>query len=137
MDTQAWRESQWEAALESMLANARPLLQPQWAHGEIIVLKTASGRIHTVAIPDYQDPAVREPLENRCIQTLLETNDTAVSLCLATVNGLHPEIPSWNFRKGLVQINAKNLETETFLWGGGNVFHVKQFKALLPPNYKI
>ena len=123
----------WDAEFDRCMALARDLLRPEWKYGEAVVLKSRKGNVYTIAIPDYQDPAIREPLEEQCIQTLLAFGDTGVALCMATVNGVHPDIPSWHLRSRLVEIDSGNLQTETFLWGGGDVFYVKHFSALLPP----
>ena len=122
-----------EAEFDRCMALARSLLRPEWKYGEAVILKTEKGNVYSIAIPDYQDPAVREPLEEQCIQTLLGFGDTAVVLCIATVNAVHPEIPSWHLRSRLVEIDPGNLQTENFLWGGGDVFYVKPFQRLLPP----
>ena len=123
----------WEQEYELLMETARKHLETSWAHGEVVVLKTAKGNLYVTRIPDYQDAAIREPLENQCIHQLVDVGDTRVTACLATVSGMHPEILSWNFRSRLVEVNSENLETKCFLWGGGENVHVKPFSALLPP----
>ena len=118
---------------ELLMETARKHLDPSWKYGEVTVLKTAKGNLYAVRIPDYQDAATREPLENLCIRQLAEAEDTEVCSCLATVNGNTPEILSWNFRSGLVTLNPSNLNTMQFLWGGEDHIHMKPFSALLPP----
>ena len=115
------------------MAVAREHLDPQCPRGEVAVLKTAKGNFYVAEIPDYADHTSREPLENACVQQMIQADDTQVSWCLATVNGEHPEILSWNFRKKLMEANRKNLETVCFLWGGDDRIIVKPFQSLLPP----
>ena len=131
-----WDESRWEAEFELLLSHARSYLNSEWPQGQIVVLKTAKGNLYTVQIPDFLDPSIREPLENQCIQRLWEQDDTQVLTCLATMNGEQPEILSWNFRTGLVELNADNLQTHAFLWGGGDKILMKPFQSLLPPEKK-
>ena len=130
-------EEQWEQEYKELMEAARQHLEPAWDHGEVAVLKTVKGNIYIAEIPDYWDAAVREPLENRCIQQLHDADDTEVLCCLATVNGRNPEILSWNFRDGLIKLNEKNLDTEAFLWGGGDTVLLKPFHRLLPPGYQV
>lgn len=132
-----WDEKRWEEEYESLMEIARSHLRPEWEAGEVLVVKTIGGNIYVAEISDFQDPAVREPLENRLIQRLAEQNDTEAFVCVATINGKQPEIPSWNFRSRLLELNEKNLQTQTFLWGGGEAIFLKPLSRLLPPNYKI
>ena len=132
-----WDEKRWEKEYESLMEIARNHLSPAWKNGEVVVLKTTTGGIYVAEIPNYQNPEVREPLENQCIQTMAEQSDTEVLACLATVNGKHPDILSWNFRSRLIELNENNLQTENFLWGGGENILLKSFSKLLPPNYQI
>ena len=129
-------EQQWEREYDSLMEIARKNLDPAWEHGEVVVLKTTKGNTYAAPIPDYWDPEIREPLENRCIQQMVDAGDTEVFCCLATVKGKVPEILSWNFRSRLIEVNQSNLRTECFLWGGGEVILIKPFSALLPPKKK-
>ena len=129
-------EAHWTREYEGLMAAAKSRLRPEWDHGEVVVLKTASGAIYVAEIPDYQDAEVREPLENRCLQQMVAQNDTHVAVCLATVNGEIPEILSWNFRSQLMEMNEENIDAVCFLWGGGDKILAKPFRRLLPPNYK-
>ncbi len=126
----------WEQEYRDLMAHARENLNPEWKYGEVIVLKTEPGHIYWAAIPDYQKPDIREPLENELIQTLMDCEDTRVLVCLCTMNGEHPDISSWHLRSRLVEINSENLQTDTFLWGGGDTVFVKPFSSLLPPKKK-
>ena len=130
-------EQEWEQEYESLMEIARQHLDPTWEHGEVVVLKTVKGKTYIAQIPDYRDMEVREPQENRCIQQLDDADDTEVFCCLATINGENPEILSWNFRERLMELNARNLDTEAFLWGGGDTVLLKPFHWLLPPEYQI
>ena len=130
-------EAQWEKEYEALMEIARQHLDPAWEHGEVAVLKTAKGNVYVTKIPDYWDPELREPLENRCIQQLEDAGDMEVLCCLAPVSGEHPEILSWNFRDGLMKLNERNLDTEAFLWGGEDLVMLKPFHRLLPPGYQI
>ena len=125
-------DTMWKTEFQYLMDEARKHLDPAWESGEVIVVKTAKGNVYTVEIPDVQDFTVREPLENQLIQTLTKLHDTTVSACVATIDGAHPEIPSWNFRSGLVSADPANLDAKTILWGG-NVCYVKTFRSLLPP----
>ena len=128
-----WDEARWEREYESLMDIARQHLDPSWAHGEVVVLKTTGGNVYVARIPDYWDPEIREPLENRCVQQLVDAGDTEVLCCLATIRGKCPEILSWNFRSRLIEVNKSNLQTECFLWGGEDIIFIKPFSALLPP----
>ncbi len=130
-------EQQWEQEYESLMEIARQHLDPTWEHGEVVVLKTVKGNTYIARIPDYRDIEIREPLENQCIQEIQAADDTEVLCCLATISGEHPEILSWNFRERLMELNARNLDTEAFLWGGADTVHLKPFHRLLPPGYQI
>ena len=123
----------WEREYDRLMETARKNLEPEWEHGEVVVLKTAKGNLYVARIPDYQDADIREPLENRCIEQMQAAHDTEVFCCLATVNGEAPEILSWNFRSRLIEINPENLNTESFLWGGGEDILLRPFSWLLPP----
>ena len=123
----------WEQEYKLLMETARKHLDPGWEHGEAVVLKTAAGNLYVARIPDYQNACLREPLENQCVQRLKDADDTRVIACLATVNGKHPEILSWNIRSRLVEAESRNLQTVCFLWGGGENVHAKPFSALLPP----
>ena len=131
-----WDENRWETEYDLLMGHARSHLDPAWTQGQVVVLKTAKENIYTVEIPDFIDPSSREPLENQCIQLLQAQDDTRVLTCLATMNGEQPEILSWNFRSRLVELNAENLQTYAFLWGGGENILVKPFQSLLPPEKK-
>ena len=137
MGAQSWDETRWEQEYESLLEIARRHLRPEWEFGQVLVVKTSKDQLHVAQIPDVQEPAVRETLENRLVQTLAEVNDTEVFTCLATMNGKEPEIPSWNFRRRLMELNGKNIQTQTFLWGGEEVIYLRSFERLMPPNYTI
>ena len=112
------------------MAVARDHLNPEWEHGEVVVLKTTKGNTYVAEIPDFQDWEIREPLENRCIEQMTAKDDTQVIVCLATVNGQVPEILSWNFRSRLTEMDNRNLEAVCFLWGGENKIIVKPFRSL-------
>ena len=118
---------------EEMREIAREKLDPAWEHGQVIVLETWPGEFHWAKIPDFMDPAIREPIEEALIQQLIEQNSARVLHCLCTWNGAHPEIPSWHMRSRLIEINPENLQTLSFGWGGGEEIIVKPFSALLPP----
>lgn len=122
-----------ETEYEALMARTRKHLHPERKHGEVVVLRTAKGNLRVAEIPDYQDHETREPLENACIRQLAKDADSRVLTCLATVDGEHPEILSWNFRSGLIRLNGENMDTLQFLWGGGENILVKPFSALLPP----
>ena len=126
-------EGIWEQEYELLMETARKHLDPGWEHGEVAVLKTVKGNLYVARIPDYQNAALREPLENLCVEQMVDAGDTKVIACLATVSGAHPEILSWNFRSRLVEADSANLQTLCFLWGGGENVHAKPFSALLPP----
>jgi hypothetical protein len=126
----------WEQEYELLMEAARKHLDPSWEHGEVAVLKTAKGNLYVARIPNYQDAAIREPLENLCVQQMVDAGDTQVIACLATISGAYPEILSWNFRSRLVEADSENLQTLCYLWGGGENVHAKPFSALLPPKKK-
>ena len=113
------------------MATARENLDPSHKRGEVVVLKTTKGNTYVTKIPDYEDHITREPLENACIARLAQAEDTVVSLCIATINGKHPEILSWNFRKNLIELDPENLQTNCYLWGGGDDIILKPFSRLL------
>ena len=121
----------FEAEYEALMATARENLDPSHKRGEVVVLKTTKGNTYVAKIPDYEDYITREPLENACIARLAQAEDTVVSLCLATINGEHPDILSWNFRKNLIELNPENLQTNCYLWGGGDDIILKPFSRLL------
>ena len=133
--TAVWNEKQWEREFQTLMEIARGKLNPNWEYGEVVVLKTVKGNIYAAQIPNYQDTALREPLENQCIQKMRAENDTEVFSCLATVNGKVPEILSWNFRSRLIEEKQSNLKAMCFLWGGGENVRLRAFHELLPPNY--
>jgi len=137
LSASGWDEDRWEQEYETLMEIARKNLDPKWERGEVVVIKTVKEKIYVARIPDLCNAAVREPLENQCIQKMLDAGDTEVFCCLATANGKHPEIPSWNVREGLLELSERNMETETFLWGGKDRIYVKRFHSLLPPNYQI
>ncbi len=122
-----------EAAYEEMMEIAREKLDPCWENGQVIVVETWPGEYHWAKIPDFMDPAIREPIEEELIQQLIAQNSTRVLHCLCTFKGENPEIPSWHMRSRLIEINPENLQTLTFGWGGGEDIIVKPFSALLPP----
>ncbi len=117
----------WEQEYADLIEIARKNIQPQWESGETVVLRTKTGNIYAVQIPDYQNYEEREQLT--------DAKDTEVVACLATMNGVHPEILSWNFRSRLIELDERNLKTECFLWGGEDTVYLKPFSSLLPPNY--
>ena len=117
------------------MAAAREHMNPQWPRGEIVALKTAKDNLYVAEIPDFADQVTREPLENACIRQMVLADDTEVSFCLATINGVHPEMLSWNFRKRLIEADENNLETVCFLWDGSGNIHARPFRSLLPPKY--
>ena len=121
----------WNLEYEALMENARQQLDPQWEHGEVVVLKTAKGKTYVVRIPDYQNAETREPLENQCVQQMLDAEDTEVFTCLATINGKVPEILSWSFRSRLLEVNPENHKTQSFLWGGGEKILLKPFSRLM------
>ena len=121
----------FEAEYEALMATARENLDPSHKRGEVVVLKTTKGNTYVTKIPDYEDHITREPLENACIARLAQAEDTVVSLCIATINGKHPEILSWNFRKNLIELDPENLQTNCYLWGGGDDIILKPFSRLL------
>ena len=121
----------FEAEYEALMATARENLDPSHKRGEVVVLKTTKGNTYVAKIPDYEDHITRENLENACIARLAQAEDTVVSLCLATINGEHPDILSWNFRKNLIELNPENLQTHCYLWGGGDDIILKPFSRLL------
>ena len=124
-------EIRWEKEYSALMEIARQHLNPSWKNGEVVVLKTAKGNLYVAEIPDYQDPAIREPLENRCIRQMADAEDTEVFCCLATIRGELPEILSWNFRSRLIDMNKSNLRAMSFLWGGGEDILLKPFSRLL------
>ena len=128
---ESWDAQRWEQEYDSLMEIARQNLDPSWEHGEVVVLKTTKGNTYVAQIPDYWDPEIREPLENLCIQRMVDAGDAEVFCCLATVNGEAPEILSWNFRSRLIEVNQNNLRTESFLWGGGEDILLKPFSRLL------
>ena len=127
-----WDEAALEKAYEAMMEIAREARDSEWKLGEVLVLETWPGQYHWVKIPDL-DPAVREPVEEELIQSLMDWESTRVLSCLCTMNGAHPDIPSWHLRSRLVEIDPENLNTITFLWGGGDTVLAKPFSSLLPP----
>ena len=126
----------WEQEYQFLMQIARKHLDSAWKCGEVVVLKTAKGNLYVAQIPDYRNAAVREPLENRCIQQMVDEEDTEVFSCLATVSGEVPEMLSWNFRSRLIEENKRNLKAMCFLWGGGENIRLRPFQELLPPDYK-
>ena len=130
-------ELYWEQEYAELMEIAREHLLPQQKYGETVVLKTKTGNIYITQIPDYQNCKERELLENRCIQRLIDAEDTEVTACLATMNGKEPEILSWNFRSRLIELDERNLKTECFLWGGEDTVYLKPFSSLLPPGHTI
>ena len=122
-----------EAVYADMMEIARENLDPAWKNGQVIVLETYPGEYHYLMVPDFMDPAVREPLEEELIEHLKECGATAVLHCLCTMDGKYPDIPSWHLRSGLAEIDSRNLETQLFLRGPGDFIRVKSFSDLLPP----
>ena len=118
---------------EALIAIARAHLDSQWLRAEVVVLKTTKGNIYVAEIPDHADHITREQLENERVRQMVQADDTEVSFCLATIDGKHPDILSWNFRKRLIEADQNNLETVCFLWGGDDKIHAKPFQSLLPP----
>jgi hypothetical protein len=117
---------------ESMMALAQRQLPQSSDRPEVVVVKTTSGALFFQEIDDYADAAVRESLENKLLQKLSESGQSQVRLCLVTL-GKQPEVPSWNLLTGLIALHPDNLETKTFLWGGGENIHVRPLRQLLPP----
>ena len=126
-----------EAAIEKsyndMMEIARMEMDPDWEHGQMVVLETWPGKFHWAKISDAVNPEIREPIEEALIEQLIDWKQTRVLSCLCTWHGEHPDIPSWHLRSRLVEINPENLQTMTFAWGGGEDVYVKPFSALLPP----
>ena len=117
-------------AYNNFLELSKNLLTPG---GEVVLLQTAKGNQYSLVIGNYREASLREPLEDQLIAQLLSAKDTKVNLCFVTVNGKHPEIPSWHLRKSLIDMDMRNLDTRTFLWGGEERIAIKPFSVLLPP----
>ena len=122
----------YEAEYQTMIDIARSHLRPEWKSGQVTVVKTTKGNYVFLEIPDYMDPAVREPLENQWIQSLMEQQEAQIQLCLNSMDGQHPEIMSWNLLSKLLQADEKNRQAEIFCWGGDRIF-VRTLESRLPP----
>jgi len=133
MNSQSQR--QWTQEYQNLMAEAREHRSFLGKDALVAVLKTVKGNLYTVDIPDCLDTPAREMLENRCVEQMMQQDDTHVEICLATFDGNVPEILSWNFRRRLMEANENNMETACFLWGGDDGIIVKPFQSLLPPKY--
>ena len=122
----------WETTYEAMMNEAHKIMEMKSPNSEVVVLKNQSGQYFCIGIPDIMDNIISELRENLLIKQLIKCGDTRVMTCLCTMNGEYPEIPSWHLRSRLAEINPENLQTKTFLWGGGEDIIVKPFSALLP-----
>ena len=120
---------------DDMMEIAREQLNPEWKTGEAIVLETYPGEYCYLAIPDFQDLDVREPLEKDLLECLISWKYTRVLHCLCVISGGDLMIPSGNLCRRLVEIDSRNLNAEVFLWGGGEDILVKPLSALLPPQH--
>ena len=125
--------SSLKAVYDDMMEVARENLNPAWKNGQVIVLETYPGEYHYLVVPDFVDPAVREPLEEDLIEHLKECGATGVLHCLCTMDGVYPEIPSWHLQSRLIEIDQRNLSTELFLQNQGDQVRVRPFSDFLPP----
>ena len=121
---------------EDMMEIARENLDPEWKHGQVVVLETWPGQYHYLMIPDFMDPAVREPLEDTLIDHLRELQATRVLRCLYTTDGRYPEIPSWHLQSRLIEMDPQNLHTELLLQSHEDSVRVRPFSDFLPPENK-
>lgn len=127
------KEICWNATYETTMNIIQNYVNQASKNSLTIALKTISGQEYYTSIPDFMDFETSDFKENLLIQQLINDGDTNVLLCLCTMNGKTPEIPSWHLRNRLIEINPENLNTMVFLWGGGDTVFVKPFSALLPP----
>ena len=116
-----------------MMEIARDNLDPSWKNGQVIVLETWPGQYHYLMIPDFLDHERRESLEDALISHLQEMQDTRVLHCLCTMDGHHPDIPSWNLLHRLMEADPQNLHTELFLQNHGDQLRIRPFSDFLPP----
>lgn len=109
--------------LEFMLDTAQRALETvetpsEWGQPLAYVALSARGNVYTVINNEY------EPV----LKIMAERGDTVVAKALAMWKGSGVEIPSYGFRKALVDLNGANAKTELLLVSG-----VKTIEAAMPP----
>lgn len=113
---------------ETMIATARSILFEVHDHPatipqpQVTLVYTANGNLYTTV----------NDIRGEIAATLRSEQDTLVLRLVTLWQDGTLDVPSWNFRKALLDLNPQNAGAEILLQGQ-DAPHVKRIKDTLPP----
>ncbi len=111
-------------AWESLLEEAKRLINENPTAKQAIVLRTLNGNVYHLALEEFSDGEL-------LLLQLQEKDDVVVRELVCLWNSFEIDVPSMAFRRGLLDLSAGNGEAEVLLQGE-NRFIVKKLQVLMP-----
>ncbi len=93
---------------------------------QILILQTADNKLYT-AIVDWSSDS---DMSEQALLNMIDKKDTIIRLICCWTNGTF-DLPSYNFRKKLCELNSDN-ETAQMLLNGKDSFNLKAIKDTFP-----
>ena len=95
---------------------------------QAIAIMTQSQNIYCIVNKSLKEATY---IDNNLFMKLVQTKDTDVKYIICKWNGYSVDVPSWSFRKKLLEINSNNANAKILLLGFDG-YIVKNVKDIMP-----